>query len=381
MTFSTFHFENNFDLFQDFSDLSLELVHVCFELHSYLFCTGILSLRELFGIKMALTIEKEEDISGMSDSMIELPEDDMTKLIASFRQEGELIGLTSAKLTSYIQERLAEYRKQKERKEEFLMQAKRLRQEKALKEAQFDQERVLTEQDRALKVRELDQLEQERAFKERELDQDRALKERELDQKRVMKEKELGLKEAELAMNMKKIEQDEKIAQERRSDKEKDKNMKGRPKLPYFDEKHDEMESHLFRFEKHATMMSWQKDDWSGVLSTLLKGKALSYFHELPIEEALTYDKLSAHLLKRFQCTEEGFRNQFRSAKPETTENMLTFFARRKRLFSRWIELATVNKDYDRLVELFLREQFLSSCAGSLVTFLKEVSLRQLRRW
>ena len=118
MTFSTFHFENNFDLFQDFADLSLELVHVCcFELHSYLFCTGILSLRELFGIKMALTIEKEEDISGMSDSISELPEDDMTKLIASFRQEGELIGLTSAKLTSYIQERLAEYRKQKERKE------------------------------------------------------------------------------------------------------------------------------------------------------------------------------------------------------------------------------------------------------------------------
>lgn len=57
--------------------------------------------------------------------------------------------------------------------------------------------------------------------------------------------------------------------------------------------------------------------------------------------------------------TEEGFRSQFRSAKPDTSGDMPTFFARLKRYFSRWVELAGVEQDFHKLVDLVLREQLL----------------------
>ena len=49
------------------------------------------------------------------------------------------------------------------------------------------------------------------------------------------------------------------------------------PKLPYFDESNDKMDSYLSRFEKYATANEWKKSVWVAYLSALLKGRALMY--------------------------------------------------------------------------------------------------------
>jgi hypothetical protein len=55
---------------------------------------------------------------------------------------------------------------------------------------------------------------------------------------------------------------------------------------------------------------------------------------------------------------------------------MEAFFCRSKLLFSRWLELAGVDKrNPEELVDLFLREQFLASVSPALVVFLKEREL------
>ena len=39
-----------------------------------------------------------------------------------------------------------------------------------------------------------------------------------------------------------------------KAEESRDQKMQGKPKLPYFDEKNDEMESYHYRFELHATI-------------------------------------------------------------------------------------------------------------------------------
>ena len=82
------------------------------------------------------------------------------------------------------------------------------------------------------------------------------------------------------------------------------------PKLPAFREKTDDIDSYLFRFEAHATALKWDKAHWVTYLSALLEGTALTLLHSLSDTEdgTVTYEKLKSTLLKKFQCTPEGFR-------------------------------------------------------------------------
>ena len=63
------------------------------------------------------------------------------------------------------------------------------------------------------------------------------------------------------------------------------------PKLPYFEESKDKMESYLSRFEKYATANKWDKNVWAAYLSALLKGRVLDVYDRLSTENAADYDK------------------------------------------------------------------------------------------
>jgi len=245
------------------------------------------------------------------------------KLAAELRGEAEAIGLSGKAVVSYIQDGLRDHRLQRREHEKFLIEQKRI--------SEMDEKKFKLERD---------------------------LAERKMNEELKLKKKELELKEKEL-------EQKEKT-------KKRDRISHGLPKLPWFDERQDDIESYLDRFERHAESREWPKNEWSGFLYDLLRGKALVYYKELSPEDAKLYEKASAHLLKRFQCTEEGFRKQFRSAKPESEETMPTFLSRMKRYLIRWVALAKVGKDFDKLIDLLLKEQIYFSCSKSLVTKLRE---------
>jgi len=144
------------------------------------------------------------------------------------------------------------------------------------------------------------------------------------------------------------------------------------PKLPPFDEKNDEMDSYLRRFERYATAHSWDKDIWATHLSALLKGKALDVYARLPVENALNYDMLKSSLLKRFDLTEDGFRNKFRNSGPEVGETFAQYACRLEGYLDRWIEMSETVKTFEQLHELIVKEQVMSMCSKDLVLFLKE---------
>ena len=67
------------------------------------------------------------------------------------------------------------------------------------------------------------------------------------------------------------------------------------PKLPSFDEKIDDLDAYLYRFEGYATMQGWPKERWASNLSALLKGNALQVFHRMSLDDSGDYELLNLH--------------------------------------------------------------------------------------
>ena len=152
------------------------------------------------------------------------------------------------------------------------------------------------------------------------------------------------------------------------------------PKIPAFNEGKDEMDSYLLRFERYATAQKWEPDTWATGLSALLQGKALAVYALMPKEDALNYDKLKVALLKRYELTEEGFKRKYKKCRPENGETFQQFTTRMKSYFTRWIDMASIEKSYEGLQDLILREQLTFICNRDLELFLREREPKSLEQ-
>jgi len=92
------------------------------------------------------------------------------------------------------------------------------------------------------------------------------------------------------------------------------------PKMPYFEEERDFMDSYLCRFERFAETQKWKREHWAMYLSALLKGRALDVYSRMPPEQAGDYDRLEDALLKRYLLSADCFKKRFLSAKSELGE-------------------------------------------------------------
>ena len=115
-----------------------------------------------------------------------------------------------------------------------------------------------------------------------------------------------------------------------------------------------------------------KKEDWATILSALLTGKALDVYALMPVEEALNYDMLKAALLKRYELTEEGFKRRYKKCRPDSGKTFQQLTSRMKGYFTRWIDMSGINKTYDGLADLILRDQLAFICNRDLELFLRE---------
>ena len=145
-----------------------------------------------------------------------------------------------------------------------------------------------------------------------------------------------------------------------------------KPKIPPFDDAKEQIDAYIHRFERYADAQKWDKSTWATSLSALLKGEALNVYYRLPAEDYDNYDAIKTALLKRYQLTEQGFKEKFRKAYPEHGESFTQFITRIDMYFQRWIELSGIEKDFDQLRDLLLREQALNVASKDLKVFLQE---------
>ena len=150
------------------------------------------------------------------------------------------------------------------------------------------------------------------------------------------------------------------------------------PKLPTFVDRKDDLDSWLLRFERFATTSGWPKESWCTPLSALLTGRALEAFCCLSETEATDYDRVKKVLQKRYNLTEDGYRQRFRTCSPEEGENPSMFNVRLKTYLERWMKLAEAPETYEALRDLFVKEQFLDSSPADLFIYHRERRLTDL---
>ena len=159
--------------------------------------------------------------------------------------------------------------------------------------------------------------------------------------------------------------------------KEKSSNPRS-PKLPYFDEHTDKMDSYLTRFESYALSNKWDPSMWASYLSALLKGRALEVFVRLSRDDQSDFGQIKEALLTNFDLTERSFRKKFRDCRPEKAETFRQFSGRLASYLDKWLGLAKVEKTYEAVCDFLARDQFLDCCSHELYLYLKPKTFKVL---
>ena len=188
-------------------------------------------------------------------------------------------------------------------------------------------------------------------------------------------EKELKIKEMELQAQQA---QAQATASSATTPPPRNKDAKS-PKLPSFIDEKDELDSYLLCFERYVKNASWEKDTWAIKLSVLLTGRAMEVYTRMSDADTSDYDKLKKALLTRYNYTGDGYRKRFREAMPETEEKPDQFVIRLKNYLAKWLELSGSSpQNFDALVDLIVKEQFINACSEDLAMYLLERGLKDL---
>ena len=276
------------------------------------------------------------------------------------KQEAEEIGFEGKDILEYVKEQQKLDREERAAWRE----AQKMQAQADVELAKIRAEAEAEERKRA------DQAEEKKRADEIRFAQIEAAKE----QAKIEAEKELALKELEL-----KVQQSQAGASLAATPPPRNKDAKS-PKLPSFVDEKDELDSYLLRFERYAENASWEKDTWAIKLSALLTGRAMDVYTRMSDADASDYDKLKKALLTRYNYTEDGYRKRFREATPETEETPDQFVIRLKNYLAKWLELSGSSpQNFDALVDLKVKEQFINACSEDLAMYLLE--REDLRTW
>ena len=82
--------------------------------------------------------------------------------------------------------------------------------------------------------------------------------------------------------------------------------------------------------------------------------------------DANDYNKLNKVLLTKYNFNDDGYK-RFREVKPVTEEASYQFVIRLKNYLAKWLDLSgSSSGDFDALVDLIVKEQFINACSEEL---------------
>ena len=130
--------------------------------------------------------------------------------------------------------------------------------------------------------------------------------------------------------------------------------------------------TNFLHFEKIATSLEWPNDVWTLLLQSVLVGKAREVYSSMTVEQSARYEFVKSTILKAYELVLEAYRQHFRSSKKKETQTF-TEFARDKEVqFDRWCMALDVTRDYNKLRQIILLEEFKSCLPPHLKTYLDE---------
>ena len=190
-------------------------------------------------------------------------------------------------------------------------------------------------------------------------------------------EKELKLKELELMA----------------AEKEKDRIMKVKleqSKLEHFDASkyvkfvppflEKDVDKYFLLFEKVAKDLNWPLDKYTILLQSALKGKASETYTALSPEQTSDYQFVKESILKAYQLIPEAYRQKFRNYKKESDKTHVEFGREKERLLDRWCDSEEIKKDYERIRQMFLLEEFKNCVHPAIKNYITEQKANTLSK-
>lgn len=125
--------------------------------------------------------------------------------------------------------------------------------------------------------------------------------------------------------------------------------------VPVFDE--TKVPEWFDRFERKCVEFDWQEQCRVGLVSLVLRGRALEAYDRLPANT--DYDTLKEAVLRAYELRPEAYRLSFRGIKKRPNDSHLDTAKYMRDCLKKWTHAEGVNT-YENIVELILLEQFMN---------------------
>ena len=216
---------------------------------------------------------------------------------------------------------------------------------------------------------ELELKQKEAEMKEKEIE--REMKEKEIEKEMRLKEMEMQMERERLQVRMKELEKEEGGTTENRNVNTREFDVSKNVRLvPPFQEK--EVDKYFLHFEKIANSMKWPVDKLTLLLQSVLIGKARDIYSSLSVDQISDYQAVKKAILKAYELVPEAYRQKFRNSKKKEDQTHVEFAREKEQLFARWCESKDIDKNYDKLRQLLLIEEFKRCVHSDIKTHLDE---------
>ena len=128
----------------------------------------------------------------------------------------------------------------------------------------------------------------------------------------------------------------------------------------------------LFILKKNATSLEWPKEVWTLLLQSVLIGKAREIYSALPVEKSAQYEEVRWAILKTYGLVPEAYRQKFRNCKKQDSQTYVEFAREKGALFDHCCAAKQVDKDYNKLRQLILIEEFKKCLQSDVKMYLDE---------
>ena len=142
----------------------------------------------------------------------------------------------------------------------------------------------------------------------------------------------------------------------------------------------DDVDMFFLHFEKLAANLNWPKDYWTILLQKAFIGKAREIFAQLSVEQSQKYEYVKDVVLRDYQLNPEAYRQKFRNCQRDNSQTFVEFARVKEQLFDRWCHSKKVNKDFEKLRQLILIEEFKRRIPFHMKTFIDEKQVENLQQ-
>ena len=99
----------------------------------------------------------------------------------------------------------------------------------------------------------------------------------------------------------------------------------------------------------------------------------------MSVEQSQKYEYVKDVVLRGYQLNPEAYRQKFRNCQRDISQTFVEFARVKEQLFDRWCHSKKVNKDFEKLRQLILIEEFKRRIPFHMKTFIDEKQVENLQ--